>query len=79
MSFHFSNDVSQSTLDNLQKLSQFSVPLVTSFTDIMLEFLASGNAGGLIESLKAFSGEHGVGLVALKNLAQAYLVLLKGL
>lgn len=78
-SFHFSNDVSQSTLDNLQRLAQFSVPLATSFTDIMLEFLASGNAAGLIEALKTFSGEHSVGIAALKNLAQAYLVLLKGI
>lgn len=44
----------------------------------MLEFLSSGNADGLIESLKSFSGEHGVGIAVLKNLAQAYLVLLKG-
>jgi hypothetical protein len=76
-SFHFSNDVPQSVLDNLQRLAQFSVGQVASYTDMMLEFLASGNANGLIESLKNFSSEHSVGIAVLKNLAQAYLVLLK--
>jgi len=40
--------------------------------------LASGNPTAFTEGLKDFSGEHSIGLGALKNLAQAYLVLLKG-
>jgi len=40
--------------------------------------LASGNASALIESLKEFGSEQGVGLAMLKNLSQAYIVLLKG-
>jgi len=76
-SFHFSNDVPPSTLDNLQRLSQFTVPLITSFTSLMLEFLATSNAAGLIDALKGFSGTHGVGIAVLRNLAQAYLALLK--
>jgi len=78
MSYRFSKEPDQLTIDYLQKAPNLDINQLTGITGVVLNFLSSSNGEQFMNNLQSLSQELGIGLATLKQLSRALLMFFKG-